>query len=259
VSGNDTGFEVNRVNGEMQELAAGAARLGIEIDAGKRRQLEDYADLLLEWNRKLNLVRVRSRAELLRLHVLDSLWCRAAIDPEGGLSLLDIGSGAGFPGIPLKICFPGLSVRLLEAQQRRSLFLQEAIARLGLDDCTVLTARAEDLARSGSYRESFDCAAARAVAPLATLVELALPLVKTGGSFVALKGSAAGEEIAEAAYALDVLGGAVERVIPYGFPGERGRNVVGIRKIADTPERYPRRAGMPAKRPLLQRAGAGMA
>lgn len=237
----------------LQELVEGARELGVEIDRERQQQLADYADLLLDWNQRINLVRVNSREELLRAHLLDSLWCSAAVDLRGELRLLDIGSGAGFPGIPLQISWPALRVSLLESQQKRSLFLAEAVRRLGLANCTVLTGRAESLARERAYREAFDCAVARAVASLAVLVELALPFVAPGGRFVALKGSAAWAEISDAEYALQQLGGAVERVIPYRFPGEQGRNVVCIKKVASTPERYPRRIGIPAKRPLLAR------
>ncbi|MGD0152770.1 MAG: 16S rRNA (guanine(527)-N(7))-methyltransferase RsmG [Thermacetogeniaceae bacterium] len=237
----------------LQELVTGARELGVEIDHERQQQMADYADLLLDWNQRINLVRVSSREELLRAHLLDSLWCSAAVDLRGELRLLDIGSGAGFPGIPLQISWPEMRVYLLESQQKRSLFLAEAVRCLGLANCTVLTGRAENLARDRAYREAFDCAVARAVASLAVLAELALPFVAPGGHFVALKGSAAWAEISDAEYALQQLGGAVERVIPYRFPGEQGRNVVCIKKVAPTPERYPRRTGIPAKRPLLAR------
>lgn len=239
----------------LQALVAGAEELGIEIGPWQQRQFAAYTDLLLDWNKKLNLVRVRSREELVRVHLLDSLWCSVAVDLKSALRLLDIGSGAGFPGIPLQICWPELRVYLLESQQRRGLFLSEAVQRLGLDNCQVLTFRAEDLARDDAYREAFDCVTARAVASLSVLVELALPFVEPGGHFVALKGGAAAAEVATAEYALEQLGGAVERMIPYRFPGEQGRNVVCISKVSTTPGHYPRRSGIPAKRPLLKPGG----
>ncbi len=241
------------MDNDIQELVAGARGLGIELSPEQQRQFQEYADLLLEWNRRVNLVRVRGREELMRAHMLDSLWCSAATDLRENLRLLDIGSGAGFPGIPLRICFPGTRLYLLESQQKRSLFLAEAISRLGLENCKVLTGRAEELARKETYRESFACVVARALAPMTVLAELALPFVATGGHLIALKGSSAGEEIAEASYALELLGGVVERVITYRFPGEKGRNVVSIKKVAPTPEHYPRRSGMPAKRPLQEK------
>ena len=176
---------------EIKELVAGAGELGIDLGPEKQRQFEDYAALLLEWNKRMNLVRVHGRDELLRFHMLDSLWCSAAVDLRGCARLLDVGSGAGFPGIPLRICFPDMSLCLLESQQKRSLFLKEAISRLGLGNSDVLAGRAENLARNEAYREGFQCVVARAVAPLPTLVELALPFVAMGGYFVALKGNAA--------------------------------------------------------------------
>jgi 16S rRNA (guanine527-N7)-methyltransferase len=238
---------------EIKELVAGARGLGIEIGPVQQRQFQDYADLLLEWNRRMNLVRVRGREELMRAHMLDSLWCSSAIDLRGNLRMLDIGSGAGFPGIPLRICFPELKLFLLESQQKRSLFLAEAIRRLGLDNSMVLTGRAEELARKETYRESFACVVARAVAPMTVLAELAIPFVAKGGQLIALKGGTAEEEIAGAAYAVEQVGGVIERVIPYRFPGENGRSVISIKKVVPTPERYPRRSGIPAKRPLLEK------
>jgi 16S rRNA (guanine527-N7)-methyltransferase len=237
----------------IQELVAGARELGIELGTEQQRQFNDYANLLLDWNQRINLVRVRERKELMRVHMLDSLWCSAGTDLEGCRRLLDIGSGAGFPGIPIKICFPEAIIYLLESQQKRSLFLKEAIERLELKKCQVITGRAEELAHSKVYREEFDCVMSRAVAPMKTLAELALPFVIPGGYLIALKGSAAAEEIAEASYALGLMGGAVEQVISYCFPGEKGRNVVSIKKVASTPEQYPRRSGVPSKRPLLEK------
>jgi 16S rRNA (guanine527-N7)-methyltransferase len=240
---------------DIQELVAGARGLGIELTAEQKQQFKDYADLLLEWNQRVNLVRVGGREELMRVHMLDSLWCSVAPDLRRASRRLDIGSGAGFPGIPLQICFPETNLCLLESQQKRSLFLTAVTKRLGLENCQVLTGRAEDLARDKSYRAVFGCVVSRALAPLATLVELAIPFLAVGGCLIALKGSAARGEINEAAYALDALGGTVERVITYCFPGEQGRNVVAIKKVASTPERYPRRSGIPAKRPLLEKMG----
>lgn len=238
---------------DIEVLVAGARGLGIELSQEQQRQFQEYADLLLEGNRRMNLVRVHGREELMQAHMLDSLWCSAAADLRENLRLLDIGSGAGFPGIPLRICFPELKLDLLESQQKRSLFLSEAIKRLGLENCKVLAGRAEDLARNETNRESFDCVVARALAPMTVLAELAIPFVAMSGHLIALKGGSAGVEIAEASYALELLGGALERVIPYRFPGENGRNVVSIKKVTPTPENYPRRSGIPAKRPLLEK------
>jgi 16S rRNA (guanine527-N7)-methyltransferase len=184
--------------------------------------------------------------------MLDSLWCSSVIDLKEAAPLLDLGSGAGLPGIPLKICFPEASLSLLESQQKRCLFLKEAISRLELEDCEVLNGRAEDLAHERNYREKFGCVTSRALAQMSTLAELALPFVAQDGHLVALKGSAAEEEIVKASYALDLMGGVVERVITYHFPGEKGRNVVSVKKIKPTPENYPRRPGIPTKRPLRE-------
>jgi 16S rRNA (guanine527-N7)-methyltransferase len=238
---------------EIQELMEGAKDLGIELTSHQQKQFQDYSDIIEQWNSRINLVRVKSRDELMRVHMLDSLWCCKAFNPGWGTKLMDLGSGAGFPGIPLKICFPETNIYLLESQRKRGMFLQEVIRTLKLDNCFILTGRAEELARETQFRDSFTCVVARAVAPMITLVELALPFITIAGQLVALKGYAAEAELNEATFALEQLGGAVDRVIPYRFTEERGRYVVSIQKIQATPEKFPRRPGMPAKKPLMSR------
>ncbi|NPV29393.1 MAG: 16S rRNA (guanine(527)-N(7))-methyltransferase RsmG [Firmicutes bacterium] len=239
-----------KVDQELEVLAAGARELGIVLGPEQQDQFRRYAELLLEWNKKTNLVRIKSLAELFRNHFLDSLWCAAGCAFRDGHRLLDLGSGAGFPGIPLKISFPGVRVFLLEAQRKRCAFLQEVCRALELDACTVLAGRAEDLGRLPGLRAAFDRVVVRALARLPVILELGLPFLLPGGLLVALKGRDVERELEEARAALEVLGGEVARVIPYRFPGEVGRHVVTVRKVAPTPDGYPRRAGIPARRPL---------
>lgn len=239
---------------ELEILVAGARELGIVLGPEQQGQFCLYAELLLEWNKKTSLVRIRSLAELFRSHFLDSLWCAAGCAFRDGHRLLDLGSGAGFPGIPLKISFPGVQVFLLEAQRKRCAFLREVCRALELDTCTVLAGRAEDLGRLPGLRAAFDRVVVRALARLPVVLELGLPFLQPGGLLVALKGRDVERELEEARAALEVLGGEVARVVPYRFPGEVGRHVVVIGKVAPTPDGYPRRAGLPARRPL---GGAG--
>lgn len=182
--------------------------------------------------------------------IADSLTCLQAIRPAPGQRLVDVGSGAGFPGVPLALVIPGLQVTLLEASERKGLFLRQMVADLSLEDVKVATARAEDFGRTAA-RETFDIAVARAVGSLAVLAEYGLPLVKIGGVLVAMKGPAVGEELAAGTAAAHRLGGGSPAVVEMDLPvlGHR-RTLVLFRKIRSTPAGYPRRTGVPARRPL---------
>lgn len=237
---------------KMKSLIDGASKIGINLDRNKIKKFDEYMSLLIKWNKKMNLVRLQNEIDLVQFHFLDSLWCSAGYDFCGSHKVLDLGSGAGFPGIPLKIAFPDLHVFLLESQRKRCDFLNEVIGLLGLHNCNVIYGRAELYAHDLSLREEFDCVVSRALAKLVVLSELAIPFIKVGGFLVALKGRDVVKEIKDAEYALDLLGGMVFDSIPYSFPGENGRNVLVIKKIKETPETYPRRAGIPEKRPILK-------
>ena len=195
----------------------------------------------------MNLTAITEPEAVETLHFLDSLTL-----PESTLGrVLDVGSGAGFPGVPLKIAFPGLRMELLEATGKKAAFLRELVAALGLEDVAVHHGRAEDLGREPSLRGAFDAVLARGVARLSTLAELTLPFLRVGGVLVAHKSADVGAEVDGAAEAVRTLGGAAPVVHSVSAPGlDDGRTLVVVEKVSATPDKYPRRAGMPAKRPI---------
>jgi len=231
-------------------LVSGAERIGIRIGDLELEKFKRYSQLIRHWNQKINLVSFSGEEELYRLHFLDSLMCSLGFNFRGKHKVIDLGSGAGFPAVPLKICFPELEVIMVDAREKRCDFLQLVINDLNLNECTVIWDRLENIGHQRGHRETYECAVARALAPLNILLEYAIPLLKCGGKFVALKGFNVEEEIKEAENAFQILGGRLEKVIPYSFHGERGRNVLIIEKTYETPEKYPRRSGVPNKRPL---------
>lgn len=239
----------------MQLLESGARSLGYSLDADQMDQFEHYRQLLLEWNRRFNLTAIDSPEGVEVRHFLDSLSALRALDSEpgfpDGVCLLDIGSGAGFPGIPLKIAVPALSVTLLEATSKKVTFLKLVVEALHLDCTRIIDGRAEDHAHKAGLRETFHAVAARAVAPLATLCELGLPFVQVGGLFIALKKGDTLAETEHAASAMAQLGGQLEDRIEIELPGLTDeRHLICIRKTRPTPVRFPRRPGMPARKPL---------
>ncbi|HHW28525.1 MAG TPA: 16S rRNA (guanine(527)-N(7))-methyltransferase RsmG [Syntrophomonadaceae bacterium] len=231
-------------------LVSGAEGIGIQIGGSELEKFKRYSQLIKYWNEKINLVSCPDEEELYRLHFLDSLMCSLGFDFKGNCKVIDLGSGAGFPAVPLKICFPDLEVSMVDARKKRCDFLQLVIDDLHLKNSAVIWDRLENIGHSSEHRGVYDCALARALAPLNVLLEYAMPLLQCGGKFVALKGFNIEGEIKLADNALAILGGSLEQVIPYSFPGEKGRHVVVIKKNGVTPEKYPRRAGVPAKRPL---------
>ena len=225
----------------------GLRTLGVEPDARAGLRFEMYCRLLLETNKVMNLTAITEEDEVARLHFLDCAALLAMPEPPRG-KVVDVGSGAGFPGLPLKILRPETDLTLLDSQKKRVGFLKDTCAALGFGDVTCLHARAEE---SPKLRESFDFALSRAVARLNLLCELCLPLVRVGGAFLAMKGPEPQEEIDEAARAVSILGGQLGRTFYYDVPGTDARHsVVIVRKIAPTPEKYPRRFAKMQKQPL---------
>ena len=237
----------------LRLLAEGARAIGVELDARQVEQFAAYGRLLLEANRRVNLTAITEPEAVETLHFLDSLTAVAAL-PEAALNggrVLDVASGAGFPGVPLRIAFPGVRVELLEATGKKAAFLRGLVDELGLDDVAVHQGRAEDLGREPSLRGAFDAVLARSVAKLATLAELTLPFLRVGGVLVAHKTESAADEVEAAGAAIAALGGEPPEVVPVTAPGlGGGRTLVVVRKTGETPDAYPRRAGMPGKRPI---------
>ncbi len=226
----------------------GARQFGVDLANAQEEQFETYLRELVAWNAQINLTTIIEYDEVLVKHFLDSLSLAPIV--HNAKSIIDIGSGAGFPGLPLKIARPDLHVILLEATGKKVAFLNHVITTLALRDVAAIHTRAEDLGHDPEHRERYDAAVARAVAELPTLVEYALPFIRIGGIFVAQKGVQVQREIESARHALETLGGRVRETMPVNLPGLEQRLLVVIEKTGSTPARYPRRAGVPEKKPL---------
>lgn len=225
--------------------------LSIVLNDKQTQQFEQYYNILVEWNKVMNLTAITKYEEVIEKHFLDSLTIVDAINMEKIETLIDVGTGAGFPGIPLKIAFPHLKVTLLDSLNKRIKFLNEVIDLLELDDIKTIHGRAEDYAKQAEYREQYDICVSRAVANLATLSEYCLPYVKVDGLFVPYKSGEIDEELKSSEKAVSILGGKVEEVVKFQLPGtDIGRSFVKIHKIKETKKKYPRKAGMPTKEPL---------
>ena len=225
--------------------------LSIVLNDKQIQQFEQYYNILVEWNKVMNLTAITEYEEVVEKHFLDSLTIVNAIHVEKIETLIDVGTGAGFPGIPLKIAFPHLKVTLLDSLNKRIKFLNEVIDLLELNDIKAIHGRAEDYAKQAEYREQYDICVSRAVANLATLSEYCLPYVKVDGLFVPYKSGEIDEELKSSENAVSILGGKVEEVVKFQLPGtDIGRSFVKIHKIKETKKKYPRKAGMPTKEPL---------
>ena len=231
-------------------LRKGAGELGVFLNEEKISLFIKYYALLLEENEKYNLTSIVDEKEAAIKHFVDSLTCLGFYDFENKY-VADVGSGAGFPGIPLKIMCEGMSIVLTDSVQKKAGFMEKAARELKLEKTVVMQCRAEDMGVKDNYREKFDTVLSRAVAPLNVLLEYCVPLLKVEGIFLAMKGPAAGEEIQKAAIALDKLGAVVEgnKTVKLPLLGDE-RNIVVIKKTRPTPGKYPRRAGLPSKKPL---------
>lgn len=239
----------NRINVSL--LRGGAAKLGVNVGENEVVVYQKYLDILLEWNSKVNLTAIKEPDEIVVKHFLDSIAVLPHLPAEGSISMLDVGTGAGFPGVPIKIAENRVNVVLLDSLKKRVSFLQHLITELSLDNITIVHGRAEDLGHVDKFRDRFDVVISRAVAKLSVLAELCLPFVKVGGFFIAYKGPKAQEEIWEAGNSLEVLGGKVGKLLRIVLPGDVDERVlVFVEKLRVTPDRYPRKAGVPEKRPL---------
>ena len=237
----------------MERLKRGALQLGFPLTSHQEEQFRCFSDELVKWNRRVNLTAITDLAEIEELHFLDSLTLAPAL-PEAvrlGGRICDVGSGAGFPGVPLKIAFPGIGLTLVDSSSKRTRFLSLLTTVLGMEDVVVRTGRCEGLAHAPELRESFDVVVARAVASLRVMAEYAVPFCRLGGLAILQKKGDIVEELAQAAAAWDVLGARVVEVQPVPSDVLGGERVlVVVEKVEPTPDRYPRRPGIPAKRPL---------
>jgi 16S rRNA (guanine527-N7)-methyltransferase len=232
-------------------LRHGAAELDLPLSEYQIDQFEKYFHLLVDWNERFNLTAVTEYDEVQKVHFLDSLSLVEAGIIFDGLKVIDVGAGAGFPGLPLKIAFPDLQLTLLEATGKKTVFLTETAAALELTAVTVVNARAEDAAHQTENRERYDLVLSRAVASLDTLCELCLPFCRLGGKFIAMKKGEIQQEIEEASKAVDILGGRLIEVKDINLSGLEGsRKLIIIDKTGHTPPEFPRRNGIPSKKPI---------
>ena len=233
----------------LDQFLKGLEELQIKFDDTQVNQFIQYYEMLVEKNKVMNLTAITEFDEVIEKHFLDSLSLIKVYDLTKEVSVLDMGTGAGFPGIPLKIAFPQLQVTLADSLNKRILFLQEVIDTLGLEKVEAIHARAEELGRNKEYREKYDLVVSRAVANLASLGEYCIPFVKLGGEFISYKSGEIEEEVKNAKNAVFLLGGKVKEVYKFDLY-EQKRSFVRIEKVKGTPKAYPRKAGTPTKMPL---------
>ena len=232
-----------------EKMIINVDKLGITLSEIQLKQFYNYMNLLIEWNKKINLTAITEPDEIILKHFVDSLTISKYI--SDGTRVVDVGTGAGFPGIPLKIYRQDIEITLLDSLQKRINFLDEVIRELNLEKIETIHSRVEDFGKDKKYREKFDIATSRAVANLATLSEYLLPLVKVGGKVISMKGSLIEEELELSKNAIKILGGKVEKVDEFNLPNsDISRNIILINKIKETPNKYPRKAGEPSKKTL---------
>ena len=231
----------------MNDLKAYMKKLNLDGIDEKAETLERYMEGVLKWNEKVNLTAITDRDEFVRKHLIDSLLCAETLAFIDSSSICDVGTGGGFPGVPLAVCYPEKDFVLMDSLGKRVRIVQELCDDLGIENVTAIHSRAEDLAQQETYRDHFDLCLSRAVASMRVLCEYCLPFVKVGGSFIAYKGADCESEIGDAQGAVRLLGGESPQItlLPH-----LGHSLVVIRKIQPTPAAYPRKAGTPSKKPL---------
>jgi 16S rRNA (guanine527-N7)-methyltransferase len=223
----------------------------IKLNEVQVEQFIQYYEILIEWNKVMNLTGIIDFDEVLKKHFVDSLSLNNELCVKDVKSLIDVGTGAGFPGIPLKIVFPHLEVVLLDSLNKRVKFLNEVITKLSLKGIKAIHGRAEDFALKKDYREQFEVCVSRAVANLSSLSEYCMPYVKLGGYFITYKSDRIEEELREAKNAIFILGGKLEKEVKFTLPDtDMGRSFVFIKKVKNTPKKYPRKSGLPTKEPI---------
>lgn len=238
---------------DLKQFMKDLNEFDIVLNQQQQEQLLKYYELLVEWNSFMNLTTITDFDEVLKKHFTDSLSLVKVYDKirTEAVSVIDIGTGAGFPGIPLKIVFPQIKLTLLDSLQKRLKFLGEVCDQLKLQDVEFIHGRAEDFAKPGQKREKFDLCVSRAVANLSTLSELCLPYVRVGGNFISYKTEKGIEEVQQAKHAIFLLGGKIGEQSEFNLPySDIHRNLFVINKVSETPKKYPRKAGLPAKEPL---------
>lgn len=228
-----------------------AKEIGIDLTDLQVDQFNRFYQMMVEKNKVMNLTGITEYGEVVKKHFIDSLSIVKIIDINKVSTVIDVGTGAGFPGIPLKIAFPHLKITLLDSLNKRIKFLNEVINETGLDNISTIHGRAEDFAKQNEYREQFDLCVSRAVANLATLSEYCLPYVKVGGKFVSYKSGEIDEEVENSKTAVKVLGGKISKIEKFQLQGtDIGRSFVEIKKVKNTGKKFPRKAGLPAKEPI---------
>lgn len=237
----------------VDNMTAGLTEVGITLSEHQMNQFYEYYQQLIEWNKVMNLTAITELEEVVSKHFIDSMTLIKAVADIGEkvVSVIDVGTGAGFPGIPLKIAFPNLNITLLDSLNKRIKFLDGVIEQLGLEKITTIHGRAEDFGKNPEYREQFDFCVSRAVANAATLSEYCLPFVKVGGSFIPYKSGKIDEELEAGKKAIQTFGGTIKAVVRFQLESaDADRALVVIQKTAKTPKKYPRKAGMPSKEPI---------
>ena len=235
----------------MKQLENAFEQLNISVSSETVSKFEKHMKLVLEWNKKVNLTAITNEDDFIKKHFIDSILCAGFDEIKNADTLIDVGTGAGFPGVPLALVFPDKQFLLIDSLGKRIKILYEILETLGISNVTPIHTRAEDLAHKKEYREKFDICFSRAVANLATLAEYCLPFVNIGGAFISYKGPDAGEELKWAGNAIKLLGGEAEDIRKINIEGfDLDHNIIIVKKKRNTPVKYPRKAGTPTKEPL---------